>query len=145
GPQGSCMPARCGDGFVWNTDGGDEICDDGEETPTCDSDCTEVECGDGQLNVAAGEGCDDGNTIDGDGCSSSCQPDDGCADCDAGVDAGPDGGTKKGSGGDDGGCGCRVPGGNAISNLGGGGERGLLAFGLLALALARARRRRGRR
>ena len=31
-----------------------------------------VTCGNG--TVDAGEGCDDGNTVDGDGCSASCQP-----------------------------------------------------------------------
>lgn len=31
-------------------------------------------CGDNALSVDAGEVCDDGNTIDGDGCSSTCQP-----------------------------------------------------------------------
>jgi MYXO-CTERM domain-containing protein len=51
----------CGDGFV----GVGEECDgDGDgvpgETATCDADCTAVACGDGSLNVTAGETCDDG-------------------------------------------------------------------------------------
>ena len=29
-------------------------------------------CGDGTLNITAGEECDDGNTVDGDGCSATC-------------------------------------------------------------------------
>ena len=58
----------CGDGLVLGT----ETCDDGGESATCDTDCTAVACGDGTLNATAGEGCDDGNTTDGDGCSSTC-------------------------------------------------------------------------
>jgi cysteine-rich repeat protein len=30
-------------------------------------------CGDGIFNATIGEGCDDGNVIDGDGCSSGCR------------------------------------------------------------------------
>ena len=49
----------CGDGIV----GADEACDGGgEATADCDADCTEVVCGDGVVNSAAGETCDDGNT-----------------------------------------------------------------------------------
>ncbi len=58
----------CGDGYV---DEGEE-CDDGGMSEMCDGDCTFVECGDNYLNWVAGEGCDDGNTVDGDGCSSIC-------------------------------------------------------------------------
>ncbi len=59
----------CGDGFV----DGSEECDEGGESATCDADCTFAVCGDGTLNVTAGEQCDDGNTNNGDGCSSTCQ------------------------------------------------------------------------
>lgn len=48
--------AICGDGAV----GGDEECDGEGETATCDDDCTLAICGDGYLNVAAGEDYDDG-------------------------------------------------------------------------------------
>jgi cysteine-rich repeat protein len=51
---------------------GAEACDDMGESATCDDDCTLVECGDGVLNVTAGEECDDGNTIVGDGCDATC-------------------------------------------------------------------------
>jgi len=37
-------------------------------------------CGDGKTNTVCGEECDDGNSISGDGCSSSCQLE-GCANC----------------------------------------------------------------
>eukprot|EP01137_Pigoraptor_chileana_P008764 Opistho-2@56068 len=79
----------CGDGAVT----GMEICDDGGESDTCTSDCTvkpghfctsqltarsaptmlcrALACGDGVRSI--GEECDDGNVLDGDGCSSSCQ------------------------------------------------------------------------
>lgn len=36
-----------------------EDCDDGDETATCDGNCTFVECGDGDFNATAGEACDD--------------------------------------------------------------------------------------
>nr|WP_276599419.1 hypothetical protein [Nannocystis sp. SCPEA4] len=50
-------PGWCGDLSVQAP----EACDEGEETQTCDADCTPVECGDGVLNAAAGETCDDGD------------------------------------------------------------------------------------
>lgn len=67
--------AVCGDGLVQ----GSETCDgDGEGTPgetaACNVDCTTSVCGDGVLNVAAGEGCDDGDEDDFDRCSSACIP-----------------------------------------------------------------------
>ena len=58
----------CGDGIISGT----ESCDDSGESATCDADCSAVACGDNVTNVSAGEQCDDGNTIDGDGCSSTC-------------------------------------------------------------------------
>lgn len=50
-----------------------EACDDGPGSAACDDDCTPVVCGDRTVNTAAGEQCDDGNQLFGDGCSSSCQ------------------------------------------------------------------------
>lgn len=131
----ACMPARCGDGYVWNTDGGDESCDDAGESATCDADCSVAECGDGTRNSTAGESCDDGNTASGDGCDGACQAE-ACSDCDAGPDAGVGGAAGSGSrgGGDDGGCGCSVPGGSAPAS------DGLVALGL---GLWLWRRRRG--
>jgi len=50
-----------------------EACDAGGfDTPTCDADCTTPVCGDGTVNFPAGELCDDGNTVNGDGCSATC-------------------------------------------------------------------------
>jgi cysteine-rich repeat protein len=58
----------CGNGAIE----GDEECDDGGESATCDGDCTAASCGDGVVNDTAGETCDDG------GPSKSCS-----AQCDA--------------------------------------------------------------
>jgi len=44
----------CGNGIVEPG----ENCDDEGESATCDVDCTPVDCGDGVVNVAAGEECD---------------------------------------------------------------------------------------
>lgn len=64
GPQGTCQPAFCGDGFVRV---GVEGCDDGpQDTAACDyaagqgpQACTERHCGDGYANLTAEE-CDAG-------------------------------------------------------------------------------------
>ncbi len=58
----------CGNGIV---EQGEE-CDGGGESSICDSDCTIAFCGDGVLNQTAGEECDDGNDVGGDGCSEFC-------------------------------------------------------------------------
>ena len=62
----SCVPAFCGDGFVWD---GVEKCDgqpDSDENP-CRSDCRgHQKCGNGLLDP--GELCDDGNANNSDAC-----------------------------------------------------------------------------
>jgi cysteine-rich repeat protein len=68
GVPSECSAAECGDGIR----AGAEACDDGTETASCDADCTVVECGDGMVNAAAGEDCEDGAQVDGDGCSATC-------------------------------------------------------------------------
>lgn len=74
GPGNPCVPAFCGDGFRWNSDGGTEECDEGGvETQFCDLNCTNAACGDGDLNMTANEQCDDGNLDPGDGCDGYCQ------------------------------------------------------------------------
>src|SRR5690348_11265723 len=40
--------------------------------------CISNGCGDGTLDLAAGERCDDGNIIEGDGCSADCGTLEGC-------------------------------------------------------------------
>ena len=69
-----CTLARCGDQVL---DSGEE-CDDGRynsdvRTDACRLDCIQPWCGDGVLDLAAGESCEDGNSVDGDGCSSTCR------------------------------------------------------------------------
>jgi cysteine-rich repeat protein len=63
------IPETCGDGRVDEAEG--EQCDTAGETATCDGDCTIPVCGDAWRNAVL-EGCDDGNTTGGDGCSAEC-------------------------------------------------------------------------
>ena len=66
GPKEYCKLARCGDRHVWSKV---ESCDSGgKDTTDCDSDCTSVECGDGYVNLAIKEQCDDGNHNKNDSC-----------------------------------------------------------------------------
>lgn len=66
---------ECGNGGV----NGDEECDTMGESATCDDDCTEVSCGDNNLNATAGETCDDGEE------SATCNADCSLAACGDGV------------------------------------------------------------
>jgi hypothetical protein len=52
----NCLAAHCGDSV---RDTGEQ-CDQGGDTATCDGDCTTVQCGDGYINPAAGEQCEEG-------------------------------------------------------------------------------------
>ena len=65
----ACVATLCGNG----TTNVGEDCDDAGETGVCDADCTFVRCGDGYWNATAGETCDDGNLVPGDGCDGLCQ------------------------------------------------------------------------
>lgn len=69
GASSSGQLGKCGDGQLDPA----EVCDNGEDSNSCDADCTLAECGDGYLNAKAGEVCDDGNVSPGDTCSSACQ------------------------------------------------------------------------
>ncbi len=60
--------SSCGNGVVDPV----EECDDAGESAQCDTDCTVAECGDGTLNVTAGEECDDGNVDNTDACVDEC-------------------------------------------------------------------------
>lgn len=79
GCKASCqLGPYCGDG---NVDPDHEACDNGVNRTSYNQDgcapgCRVVpRCGDGNIDSLWGETCDDGNTSDGDGCSSSCQLD----------------------------------------------------------------------
>lgn len=62
----------CGNGEV---EPGEQCDTGGAQTEACEINCTQPFCGDGITNEAAGEECDDGRFIDGDGCSSVCRLD----------------------------------------------------------------------
>jgi len=82
GSYGGCLPGceglgpTCGDAKV---EPGVEECDDGMNRSTyglqgCGPGCRAVpRCGDGHVDGAWGEACDDGNQTDRDGCSATCQ------------------------------------------------------------------------
>ena len=105
----TCVPARCGDGFIWS---GVEQCDDGNTTAGdgCDSHCWiegPQNCGNGV--VEAGEECDDGNSSNSDACLNTCLS----ASCGdgflwAGVEECDDGNTAAGDG-CDGSCRLEIP------------------------------------
>jgi len=67
----ACKKAVCGDGHVQTNV---ESCDDGQESPTCNADCSVRACGDAKLNASAGETCDLGakNGIYNSGCNGEC-------------------------------------------------------------------------
>ena len=84
GCSNDCELPRCGDGILAEANG--EECDDGNENNTdeCvdnkeDIRCQLARCGDGFLRQDLAEGedgyelCDDGNAVDGDGCTNDCQ------------------------------------------------------------------------
>ena len=71
----TCTP-RCGDGIKTKF----EACDDGEPDGgaggynQCAPGCVlGPRCGDGVVDAEYGEECDDGNLVNGDGCSSTCK------------------------------------------------------------------------
>jgi len=67
--SGYCDFPACGDGIVQPG----EQCDDIGDSPDCDADCTYRTCGDGYINYAAGEQCDDQNTNQDDECNNYCE------------------------------------------------------------------------
>lgn len=74
GCSASCIIEFCGDGIKNNVN---EQCDNGNSSASTSSNssndgCTncQINCGNGVVDT--GEECDDGNTVDGDGCSAAC-------------------------------------------------------------------------
>jgi cysteine-rich repeat protein len=57
GCNGFCQIMRCGNGTV---EPGEQCDSGGVDTAFCDADCTIPACGDGHVNLFAGEECDDG-------------------------------------------------------------------------------------
>jgi cysteine-rich repeat protein len=77
----NCKLPVCGDGIQ---DSGEQ-CDDpagnsDDPNRACRLDCTPRRCGDGIHDNNFGEQCDDGNNVNGDGCSSTCQLEAVCPD-----------------------------------------------------------------
>jgi cysteine-rich repeat protein len=73
----TCLNALCGDGIVWDQGSGTEQCDEGagnSDLPdaTCRTNCRPQRCGDSIVDTLAGEACDDGNIVPGDGCGQTC-------------------------------------------------------------------------
>ena len=79
--RNTCVAAACGDGVVQM---GVEFCDEAMLNGTynhCAADCTKLgpSCGDKVVDGGNGETCDDGNKVDGDGCSAACKGELKCA------------------------------------------------------------------
>src|SRR3569623_596466 len=54
------------------------VCPAGTSCAAKQSVCIKGLCGNGIVDTAAGEACDDGNNLDGDGCSADCKSDETC-------------------------------------------------------------------
>lgn len=89
----------CGNGIL---DPLEECETEGVDTAICNGPlCTFPVCGDGYVNVAAGEVCDDGNATSGDGCSADCRSTEVCGNGIVDIAAGEqcdDGNTTDGDG-----------------------------------------------
>jgi cysteine-rich repeat protein len=92
----ACQLTRCGDGVRQLSGSHLEQCDGTDlvgmamggvpgETAMCNLDCTTASCGDGKLNKARGEQCDDQNATDADACKNDCSVN----YCGDGVEGGP--------------------------------------------------------
>ncbi len=68
----SCKIEKCGDGITQNIEECDKGAENSDSSDYCTSNCKKPRCGEG-IRQLAYEDCDDGNTIDGDGCSSTCK------------------------------------------------------------------------
>jgi cysteine-rich repeat protein len=83
-----CHLNHCGDGIEQTSGTHIEQCDPSVnfgETTDCNLDCTDASCGDGKINKARSEQCDDKNVVDEDACKNDCTVN----YCGDGVDGGP--------------------------------------------------------
>ena len=91
----TCFPATCGDGFIFNTQGGTEQCDDANASnnDACLNSCALATCGDGfTWNTQGGtEQCDDANVSNNDACLTDCA----LATCGDGFIRNTQGGTEQ--------------------------------------------------
>lgn len=71
--KADCTWETCANSMI---DPGEDCDEGGIDTPTCDADCTSIECGDDVLNIAAGELCEHGMGLGGESpsCNSDCTP-----------------------------------------------------------------------
>jgi cysteine-rich repeat protein len=84
----TCKLNHCGDGIKQTSGTHIEQCDPAVnfvETSDCNLDCTTASCGDGKINKARLEQCDDKNVIDTDACKNDCK----LNYCGDGVEGGP--------------------------------------------------------
>src|SRR4051794_8586304 len=92
---GSLFAAGCGQPASVQCPGG-LVCPSGSQCAAKQSVCIKGQCGNGIIDSAAGEVCDDGNIVDGDGCSADCKSNESCGNgivdaqtgevCDKGAD-----------------------------------------------------------
>jgi len=69
----NCQLSWCGDGILDSLEECDNGTLNGNTTDKCRTWCRIPKCGDGIVDLGNKEVCDDGNTLDGDGCDSCCK------------------------------------------------------------------------
>jgi len=69
----NCKYSYCGDGILDHLEECDNGASNANSSDACRTWCRIPKCGDGIVDTGRKENCDDGNTLDGDGCDSCCQ------------------------------------------------------------------------